>query len=293
MAMSVRGRGVFLGEEHREYGLAREAVSAINGSFRVEIRDSYIHDGVWPYPGGGGYGVSLSWGSSEVLIENNIVPGMNKVMVVEVGRRGLSRRLQLHGQRLYRESARVGRSRHQRKPHGRRASRPVRGQPVEQLRLGRHARERLRDDDLPQPSGRRAAKLSRSSQCARRGPDVRVVVALVHRATSSARRADDGVGLRRPDWATPSIWKFGYAPSHCEQAAGSRKCSSTVAARRELRLRDEFGAVGPTPQMIPDSLYLSAKPAFFGARPWPWCGFNRHYETWLTARTGAVRNVVC
>jgi hypothetical protein len=31
------------------------------------------------------------------------------------------------------------------------------------------------------------------------------------------------------------------------------------------------GAVGSgTPQPIPDSLYLTAKPAFFGSNPWPW-----------------------
>ena len=31
------------------------------------------------------------------------------------------------------------------------------------------------------------------------------------------------------------------------------------------------GAVGEgTPKTIPDSLYLSAKPAFFGSNPWPW-----------------------
>ena len=32
---------------------------AINNSFRIEVRDSYIHDAAWPYPGGGGYAISL------------------------------------------------------------------------------------------------------------------------------------------------------------------------------------------------------------------------------------------
>ena len=45
---------------------------AIEGSFRVEVRDSYIHQGSWPEPGGGGYAISSSNGSSESLIENNI-----------------------------------------------------------------------------------------------------------------------------------------------------------------------------------------------------------------------------
>jgi hypothetical protein len=54
---------------------------AIDGSFRVEVRDSYIHTGSRPTPGGGGYAISLAAGSSEILIENNISRDVNKVMV--------------------------------------------------------------------------------------------------------------------------------------------------------------------------------------------------------------------
>ena len=54
---------------------------AIDGSFRVEVRDSYIHTGSWPEPGGGGYAISFAVGSSEALIENNISIDVNKVMV--------------------------------------------------------------------------------------------------------------------------------------------------------------------------------------------------------------------
>jgi hypothetical protein len=54
---------------------------ALDNSFRVELRDSYIHQGSWPMPGGGGYALSVANGSSEVLIENNIMTDVNKVMV--------------------------------------------------------------------------------------------------------------------------------------------------------------------------------------------------------------------
>jgi len=50
-------------------------------SFRVEIRDSWVHDGAWSQPGGAGYALSLSAGSAEVLFENNISMMANKVMV--------------------------------------------------------------------------------------------------------------------------------------------------------------------------------------------------------------------
>jgi hypothetical protein len=54
---------------------------AVDGSFRVEVRDSYIHAGSWPEPGGAGYALSLAVGSSEALVENNIFIDANKVMV--------------------------------------------------------------------------------------------------------------------------------------------------------------------------------------------------------------------
>ena len=57
-----------------------ECVS-IDNSFRDELVDSYIHDAAWAEPGGAGYAISLASGSSEVLIENNIVLKANKMMV--------------------------------------------------------------------------------------------------------------------------------------------------------------------------------------------------------------------
>ena len=54
---------------------------AIDNSFRVELRNSYIHTGSWPAPGGAGYAISLAAGSSEVLIENNILIDTCKDMV--------------------------------------------------------------------------------------------------------------------------------------------------------------------------------------------------------------------
>ena len=54
---------------------------AIHSSFRIELREFYVHDAAWAQPGGGGYAISLSAGSSEVLIENGIAVRANKVIV--------------------------------------------------------------------------------------------------------------------------------------------------------------------------------------------------------------------
>jgi hypothetical protein len=54
---------------------------ALDGAFRVEVRDSYIHDAAWAEPGGAGYAISFAGASSEVLLENNISIKANKVIV--------------------------------------------------------------------------------------------------------------------------------------------------------------------------------------------------------------------
>ena len=54
---------------------------AIDSSFRVQLEEFYVHKGAWPVPGGGGYAISLAHGSSEILIENGISILANKVIV--------------------------------------------------------------------------------------------------------------------------------------------------------------------------------------------------------------------
>jgi hypothetical protein len=56
---------------------------ALYTSFRSVIRDSYIHSAQHSNPGGGAYGLAISNYSSDNLIENNIVWRMNKVMVMQ------------------------------------------------------------------------------------------------------------------------------------------------------------------------------------------------------------------
>jgi hypothetical protein len=53
----------------------------IGASFRIELREFYVHDAAWVQPGGGAYAIGLSAGTSEVLIENGISVRANKVMV--------------------------------------------------------------------------------------------------------------------------------------------------------------------------------------------------------------------
>jgi hypothetical protein len=51
-------------------------------SFRCELREFYLHDAAYSRPGGGAYAVSLDGASSEILIEDGISVKANKVIVV-------------------------------------------------------------------------------------------------------------------------------------------------------------------------------------------------------------------
>ena len=55
---------------------------ALDNSFRCVLRDSYAHDTPNPYPGGAGYMLSFSNSTSDSLVENNIFIKANKVMVM-------------------------------------------------------------------------------------------------------------------------------------------------------------------------------------------------------------------
>jgi hypothetical protein len=57
----------------------------ILNSYRITIRDSWIHNNHHPFIGGGGYLMGYQQGSSEMLIENNIVMYGNKQLVARAG----------------------------------------------------------------------------------------------------------------------------------------------------------------------------------------------------------------
>ena len=97
-----------------------------------------------------------------------------------------------------------------------------------------------------------------------------------------------------PTWAAPSIWKFGYAPSHFEQAPDPKAVSTSL---RDGNWDYVTNSVrwDRMPQTIPNSLYLSSKPSFFGSHSWPWVDptgstklgtlpARERYEVWRKGR---------
>jgi hypothetical protein len=72
-------------------------------------------------------------------------------------------------------------------------------------------------------------------------------------------------------WSDPSIWKLGYDPERWGMHPDPKTLSTIIRdgnydfltnSQKWHRTQSGFA--------MPNSLYLRAKPAFFGANPWPW-----------------------
>jgi hypothetical protein len=267
----------------------------VKHSFRVEIRDSHIHHAVAPVPGGGAYAISLQHGSSEILIENNIVMNANKVIVVRSAGAG-----SVVGYN-YMDNALIAYAREWMEV-GLNASHMVGSHHV--LFEGNLSFNYDSDDrwgnaiamtvfrnhltgfrrDFESTGNVRAAGLMFGSWWH----------AFIGNVLGEPGRMDgwiyedpgDGTyGGASSKWRNgPTIWKLGYDLPARDQSPDPKVRSSVV--------RDgNFDYVTNTvrwdhaPRALPDSLYLTAKPAFFGSLPWPWVDPTGTTKVWtLPAR---------
>jgi hypothetical protein len=247
-----------------------EAV-AINNSFRVELRDSYLHDAAWPYPGGGGYAISLAKGSADVLIENNIVRQTNKVMVARSSGAGsvVGYNYMDDGLVGYDESwQEVGiNGSHMAGAHhmlfeGNYSfnydADNTHGNAIYHTVFRNHLSGFRRT--YPGLANGRTGGLMYGSWWHSFVGNV-----LGRQGAMQSWVYEDASW----PWGGPAVWKLGYDPIHWEQDADP-KVLSTVFRDGNFdwltgQVRWNAGA-----HALPASLYLTAKPAFFGALPWPW-----------------------
>jgi hypothetical protein len=267
----------------------------INNSFRVEVRDSYIHDGAWPNPGGGGYAIGLANGSSEALIENNIVMEANKVMVARSSGAG-----SVIGYN-YMDDGHIGydpnwvevgiNGSHMVGPHhmlfeGNEAfnydSDNTHGNAIYQTVFRNHLSGFRRD--YPGMVNARGGGLMYGSWW---HSFVGNVMGTEGRMGGWAYE-DPG-----PPWGNaPSIWRLGYNPIHWEQAPDPM-VRSTVLREGNFDYVTNKVNWDTVTQTIPASLYLTGKPAFFGSLPWPWVdptGNTKLYTLPARARYEAMRS---
>ncbi len=252
----------------------------VNHSFRVEIRDSTIHDGAWPQPGGAGYGISFAWGSSEVLVENNAVLNVNKVIVVrssgaasvvgynymdngyiftmpewmEVGLNGShmvgGHHVLFEGNESFNYD-----------------SDNTHGNAIAMTVFRNHLVGRRRS--FTGMSNARGAGLMFGSWW---HTFIGNVIGEPGRMDGWIYEdpGDGSLGHSTSQWGSaPAIWKLGYDPTHWEQAADPKVRSTTV---RDGNFDYLTGTVrwDRDERALPPSLYLTSKPAFFGDHPWPW-----------------------
>jgi hypothetical protein len=238
---------------------------AIDNSFRIEVRDSYVHDGAWPVPGGAGYAISLANGTSEALIENNIILRTNKVMVarsagagsvvgynymddghigynpdwVEVGING-SHMVGAHHM-LFEGNYSFNYD-----------SDNTHGNAIYHTVFRNHLSGFRRS--FPGQGNARTAGLMFGSWW--------------HSFVGNVLGTAGRMGGWGYDNAEASIWRLGYDPTHWEQDADPKVLSTVIRQSNFDYVTNQVR--DPSAQALPASLYLAGKPAFFGSHPWPW-----------------------
>jgi hypothetical protein len=290
------------------------------GTFRSVLRDSYIHETPDPNPGGGGYLVSVNFGASENLIENNVMWNGNKNIVMRATGGGnvvaynyMDDSYGAQYPNLPEAGLNAG---HYTTPHmellegnyshnykgdsfwgnsiyvtvfrnhlsGLRAARP----PLNTYKYGIYPYVDL--------GGRTAVDIQAHSDYTNLVGNV-----LGFPGQSLLRYKQSNYSYVQKTWSYERLEKF---PTDGEvtmwsigsqQAGGWTWLPTTYQTQlregnwdwvtRSQRWHGIGGAVGAgTPREIPDSLYLTAKPAFFGSNPWPWVNPSNGTVSALPAR---------
>jgi hypothetical protein len=278
-------------------------------TFRSELRDSYIHETPAPRPGGGGYLTGLNWGASDNLVENNVMWNGNKNIVVRATGGGnviaYNYMDDAYGD-YYPNLPEAGlNAGHYTTPHmellegnysykysgdsfwgnsiyitvfrnhlsGLRAARP----PLNTYMYGAYPYM-----DAGGVTGRNAVDVGSHSDNTNFVGNVLGFQGqkLLSYHSSSWSFTQNAWSYERlgefPKPGEVTMWVIGS-----QQAGGWTWVPETYRTQlrdgnwdwvtRSQRWHGIGGGAGfGTPREIPDSLYLTAKPAFFGSNPWPW-----------------------
>lgn len=260
---------------------------AVNGSFRIEIRDSYLHTGSWPEPGGAGYIVSLASGSSEVLIENNILFDACKEMVMRSSGAGSVVAYNYADDSWDYDNptwVEVGlNASHMAGPHhvlfeGNYSqnfdSDYTHGNAI-YLTVFRNWLTGQRRDFTDSSNIRTVGLaygswwdsfvgnvLGRSGQMTGWN--------YTDRAMSCDSRGDN-CSANNGNWGDSDIWKLGYDPERWNMYPDAKTLQTVIRdGNYDFLTNSQRWHSTPAGFTIPSSLYLTSKPAFFGSNAWPW-----------------------
>jgi hypothetical protein len=260
---------------------------AINNSFRIEVRDSYIHTGSWPEPGGAGYIISFAAGSSEALIENNILIDACKEMVFRSSGAGSVVAYNYADNSWDFDTptwVEVGlNASHMAGPH-------------HVLFEGNYSQNF--DSDYTHGNAIYLTVFRNWLSGQRRSFTDQGNIRTVGLAYGSWWDTFIGNVLGRPGqmsgwhytdpamscdangnnctgnnagWKDPDVWKLGYDPERWGMNPDPQTLSTVVRdGNYDYLTNSQRWHTTPSGFAIPNSLYLKSKPAFFGSNPWPW-----------------------
>jgi Pectate lyase superfamily protein len=250
-------------------------------AFRCVVRDSYFHHSPNLYPGGGAYGLSVSSGSADNLVENNIFWHFNKVMVMQASGGG-----NVIGYNYF-EDGFIG-------------STPR--DYTDWMETGMNAAH-MTCPHFELFEGNQAFNIDADADW---GNSVYITYFRNH-ATAKRRSFADvdnrrAIGLEKGAWwytfignvlstpdASPAplsgftyennerpwrgdpapMWRLGYDTTNWDAPADAKVLSTVIRDGNFDFVTNEV-RWDRNPQPLPDSLYLTAKPAFFGESRWPW-----------------------
>jgi hypothetical protein len=245
-------------------------------TFRCVVRDSYVHSTQSPTPGGGGYGISLSQYAADNLVENNAVWNFNKVMVMRATGGG-----NVIGYNSFEDGWIEG----------------TEGW----VETGANA-SHLTTPHYELFEGNEAFNFDGDNTW---GNAIYITVFRNHltghrRSLPPLHLSDDenvrAIGLMEGHWwytflgnvlgqpgtairtyqqlAAPwdgsAMWRLGYNPEDWGATADPKVLSTVLRGANFDYATNSLRWENFTAQTVPDSLYLTSKPAFFGSNRWPW-----------------------
>jgi hypothetical protein len=276
------------------------------GTFRSVLRDSYIHETPDPNPGGAGYLVGLNWGASDNLIENNVMWYGNKNIVMRATGGGnviaynyMDDAFGSTYPNLPEAGLNAG---HYTTPHmellegnyshnykgdsfwGNSIYITVFRNHLSGLRAARAPLDTYKYGAYPYVDlqGRTAVDIQAHSDFTNLVGNV-----LGFKGQSLLSYNQGGYSYKQSAWTYEKLTGFPKNGEVTMWSIGAQQAGgwTWIPTTYQTVLRDGNwdwvtqsqrwhgigGAVGSgTPRVIPPSLYLTAKPAFFGSNPWPW-----------------------
>lgn len=248
----------------------------INGSFRIEIRGCWAHKGAWPQPGGGGYAISFATGGAEALIEDNIIHDTCKCMVARCSGAGSVIAYNYTDdawdqydptwQEVHLNASHMAGPHHVlfEGNHGPNFDSDYTHGNAIYMTVFRNRLTGVRANFSGLGNARAVGAAYGSWWFSIIGNVLGVsggMAGWVYDASAMSSGTD---------WSQKAVWKIGYDPERFGMSADPDTINTLVRGGNYDYVTNSVHWETLTARSMPNSLYLSGKPSFFGSLTWPW-----------------------